>query len=131
MSAVFLVFGLPGIRAPVSVPDHARLQQSLHAYVQVRPGVRLSVVCISLTLQPDHLACTHSSLVVGARSHKLVTKNVSRILWYYYNDPVSRHFLGRPERAIFTSTDLLPTEHSLPVLRRERALLRRALPDAL
>ena len=26
--------------------------------------------------------------MTGARSHKLVTSDVSRILWYYYNDPV-------------------------------------------
>jgi CDP-diacylglycerol--inositol 3-phosphatidyltransferase len=31
----------------------------------------------------------HSSLVTGSRSHKLVTSEVSRILWYYYNDSVS------------------------------------------
>jgi len=30
-----------------------------------------------------------SSLVTGSRSHKLVTSEVSRILWYYYNDSVS------------------------------------------
>ena len=30
-----------------------------------------------------------SSLVTGARSHKLVTSDVSRILWLYYNDSVS------------------------------------------
>lgn len=29
-----------------------------------------------------------SSLVTGSRSHKLVTSEVSRILWYYYNDSV-------------------------------------------
>ncbi|KAG8861183.1 CDP-diacylglycerol-inositol 3-phosphatidyltransferase [Tulasnella sp. 330] len=30
---------------------------------------------------------TDRSLVTGSRSHKLVTSQVSRILWYYYNDP--------------------------------------------
>ena len=29
-----------------------------------------------------------SSLVTGSKSHKLVTSDVSRILWLYYNDPV-------------------------------------------
>jgi CDP-diacylglycerol--inositol 3-phosphatidyltransferase len=29
-----------------------------------------------------------SSLVTGSKSHKLVTSDVSRILWFYYNDPV-------------------------------------------
>jgi hypothetical protein len=32
--------------------------------------------------------CVFSSLVTGSRSHKLVTSDVSRILWYYYNDSV-------------------------------------------
>ena len=31
----------------------------------------------------------YSSLVTGSTSHKLVTSDVSRILWMYYNDPVS------------------------------------------
>ena len=29
---------------------------------------------------------THSSLATGSSSHKTVTQDVSRILWYYYND---------------------------------------------
>ena len=29
-----------------------------------------------------------SSLVTGSTSHKLVTSDVSRILWMYYNDSV-------------------------------------------
>jgi len=35
----------------------------------------------------SHYMHMYSSLVTGARSHKLVTSQVSRILWYYYNDP--------------------------------------------
>ncbi len=41
----------------------------------------------------DVLPTLPSSLVTGSRSHKLVTSDVSRILWYYYNDSV-RVFLN-------------------------------------
>jgi len=37
----------------------------------------------------SHYMHMYSSLVTGARSHKLVTEKVSRILWYYYNDPTT------------------------------------------
>ncbi|KAG8912321.1 CDP-diacylglycerol-inositol 3-phosphatidyltransferase, partial [Tulasnella sp. 417] len=37
----------------------------------------------------SHYMHMYSSLVTGARSHKLVTSDVSRILWYYYNDPTT------------------------------------------
>lgn len=36
-----------------------------------------------------------SSLVTGSKSHKLVTSDVSRILWFYYNDPVRCSHLTR------------------------------------
>lgn len=38
----------------------------------------------------SHYIHMYSSLLTGAASHKLVTSEVSRILWYYYNDSVSR-----------------------------------------
>ncbi|KAK7043596.1 hypothetical protein VNI00_008207 [Paramarasmius palmivorus] len=34
----------------------------------------------------SHYMHMYSSLLTGSKSHKLVTKKVSRILWYYYND---------------------------------------------
>jgi hypothetical protein len=37
-----------------------------------------------------------SSLVTGSTSHKLVTSEVSRILWRYYNDPVCDTALFTP-----------------------------------
>jgi CDP-diacylglycerol--inositol 3-phosphatidyltransferase len=37
----------------------------------------------------SHYIHMYSSLLTGAASHKLVTSEVSRILWYYYNDSVS------------------------------------------
>ena len=49
---------------------------------------RLSSVCLGL-IHP----C--SSLVTGSKSHKLVTSDVSRILWFYYNDPVRCSHLTR------------------------------------
>jgi CDP-diacylglycerol--inositol 3-phosphatidyltransferase len=35
------------------------------------------------------LTLLFSSLVTGSKSHKAVTSEVSRILWYYYNNSVS------------------------------------------
>jgi hypothetical protein len=56
------------------------------------------------------LSCTrlgltrlHSSLVTGSKSHKLVTSEVSRILWFYYNDPVRS---SRPTRTPFLTTHI-------------------------
>jgi len=37
----------------------------------------------------SHYMHMYSSLVTGAKSHKLVTSDVSRILWFYYNDPTT------------------------------------------
>ena len=62
----------------------------MHMYRCVQPtllcdffsGPYLSHIASPLTRGP-------SSLVTGSRSHKLVTSDVSRILWYYYNDSVS------------------------------------------
>ena len=42
----------------------------------------------------------YSSLVTGSTSHKLVTSDVSRILWMYYNDPVSSVVVSREGRII-------------------------------
>jgi len=47
-----------------------------------------------------------SSLVTGSTSHKLVTSDVSRILWLYYNDSVS----GPP---YFRQLTLTPFERTL------------------
>jgi len=48
---------------------------------------RLSSACLGLIL-------LRSSLVTGSKSHKLVTSEVSRILWFYYNDPVRSSYLS-------------------------------------
>lgn len=37
----------------------------------------------------SHYIHMYSSLITGSTSHKLVTSDVSWILWYYYNDSVS------------------------------------------
>jgi len=37
----------------------------------------------------SHYMHMYSSLVTGSTSHKLVTSDVSRILWLYYNDPTT------------------------------------------
>lgn len=34
----------------------------------------------------SHYIHMYSSLLTGSKSHKIVTSDVSRILWYYYND---------------------------------------------
>ncbi|GBE82001.1 phosphatidylinositol synthase [Sparassis latifolia] len=43
-------------------------------------------ILISLDFS-SHYMHMYSSLVTGSRSHKIVTSEVSRILWFYYNDP--------------------------------------------
>lgn len=39
----------------------------------------------------SHYIHMYSSLTTGSSSHKIVGADVSRILWYYYNDSVSIH----------------------------------------
>ncbi|KAG8685995.1 CDP-diacylglycerol-inositol 3-phosphatidyltransferase [Ceratobasidium sp. 394] len=43
-----------------------------------------------------------SSLVTGSKSHKAVTSEVSRILWYYYNNSVSIRFHIAPSPVLLT-----------------------------
>lgn len=68
-----------------------------------------------------------SSLVTGAKSHKLVTSEVSRILWFYYNDPVRPSNLMR--NLLLTISRLL--DNTFPHLCRERTLLCFPLPYSL
>ena len=81
MPLMLFIVRLPNVCDSVPVPYRTRLQQPLHAHVQVSS--------VTSTVQLTVYSASRSSLATGAKSHKLVKSDVSRILWYYYNDPVS------------------------------------------
>ncbi|KIJ68964.1 hypothetical protein HYDPIDRAFT_80498 [Hydnomerulius pinastri MD-312] len=69
----------------------------------------------------SHYMHMYSSLVTGSRSHKLVTSDVSRILWYYYNDSRTLFFMCAGNELFFVSLYLMkwihtPISDSLPFL---------------
>ncbi|KAH7889282.1 phosphatidylinositol synthase [Phlebopus sp. FC_14] len=68
----------------------------------------------------SHYMHMYSSLVTGSRSHKLVTSDVSRILWYYYNDSRTLFFMCAGNELFFVSLYLMkwihtPISESLPL----------------
>ena len=71
---------ISGLRVILPIPYRFGLQQSLYAHVQVCSHPH--------PLGLGSLMIWKSSLVTGSTSHKLVTSDVSRILWRYYNDSV-------------------------------------------
>ena len=75
--AVLPVGRVSSVVFAVPVPDHAGLRFALHSHVFV-----------SLCAANMSSADLRRSLVTGSSSHKAVTSDVSRILWYYYNDSV-------------------------------------------
>ena len=80
------VVSISAVCSGLPIFDLIGLCEPLHAHVQVS---------VLQTISPpfvDVLPALRSSLVTGSRSHKLVTSDVSRILWYYYNDSVSVFF---------------------------------------
>ncbi|KAI5990581.1 phosphatidylinositol synthase [Pisolithus marmoratus] len=67
----------------------------------------------------SHYMHMYSSLVTGSRSHKLVTSDVSRILWYYYNDSRTLFCICAGNELFFVSLYLMkwiqtPISASLP-----------------
>ncbi|KAG9017083.1 CDP-diacylglycerol-inositol 3-phosphatidyltransferase [Tulasnella sp. 427] len=60
----------------------------------------------------SHYMHMYSSLVTGARSHKLVTSDVSRILWYYYNDPTTLFLFCAGNELFFVALYLMHWEKS-------------------
>ena len=70
---------IPSLDFVFPILDHIGLFLSLHAHVLVSPSI----------IQVSDPAETIRSLTTGSASHKTVTQDVSRILWYYYNDSVS------------------------------------------
>ena len=116
---VLLIFSVPKLDGSVSIPYRTRFCQPLHAHVQVR------FLFWRYSGPSELMPLNQSSLVTGSRSHKLVTSDVSRILWYYYNDsvrgPASFH-VSYPHGSI---------DNSIHILRGQRAILRRALPHEM
>jgi len=73
----------------------------------------------------SHYMHMYSSLVTGSKSHKLVTSDVSRILWFYYNDPTTLFLICAGNELFFVALYLahwvntpvtLPVSISLPFL---------------
>ncbi|EGN95422.1 hypothetical protein SERLA73DRAFT_186404 [Serpula lacrymans var. lacrymans S7.3] len=60
----------------------------------------------------SHYMHMYSSLVTGSRSHKLVTSDVSRILWYYYNDSRTLFFMCAGNELFFVSLYLMKSVHT-------------------
>ncbi|KAH6918663.1 CDP-diacylglycerol-inositol 3-phosphatidyltransferase [Coprinopsis sp. MPI-PUGE-AT-0042] len=55
----------------------------------------------------SHYMHMYSSLATGSRSHKLVTSDVSRILWLYYNDSRTLFFFCAGNELFFVSLYLM------------------------
>ncbi|KDR81535.1 hypothetical protein GALMADRAFT_89576 [Galerina marginata CBS 339.88] len=67
----------------------------------------------------SHYMHMYSSLVTGSTSHKLVTSDVSRILWLYYNDSRTLFFVCAGNELFFVSLYLMKwtvTPSGLPFL---------------
>jgi len=55
----------------------------------------------------SHYMHMYSSLVTGSRSHKAVKANVSRILWYYYNDSTTLFLVCAGNELFYVSLYLM------------------------
>jgi len=71
-------------------PDYAILFQFLIALDFSSHYMHMYRCVVSIMSDRLKLTSSYSSLATGSRSHKTVTSDVSRILWLYYNDSVSR-----------------------------------------
>ncbi|KAF8136694.1 CDP-alcohol phosphatidyltransferase-domain-containing protein [Boletus edulis] len=60
----------------------------------------------------SHYMHMYSSLVTGSRSHKLVKSDVSRILWYYYNDSRTLFCMCAGNEMFFVSLYLMKWVHT-------------------
>ncbi|TFY81767.1 hypothetical protein EWM64_g2244 [Hericium alpestre] len=60
----------------------------------------------------SHYMHMYSSLVTGSRSHKLVTSDVSRILWLYYNDSRTLFIMCAGNEVFFLALYLMKWVHT-------------------
>ncbi|KAH9951921.1 phosphatidylinositol synthase [Amylocystis lapponica] len=60
----------------------------------------------------SHYMHMYSSLVTGSRSHKIVTSDVSRILWYYYNDSRTLFVMCAGNELFFVALYLMKWIHT-------------------
>ncbi|KAA1474930.1 CDP-diacylglycerol-inositol 3-phosphatidyltransferase [Dentipellis sp. KUC8613] len=60
----------------------------------------------------SHYMHMYSSLVTGSRSHKLVTSDVSRILWLYYNDSRTLFIMCAGNEMFFLALYLMKWVHT-------------------
>lgn len=75
---VFLGYSLPTLGPTIPVPNQSWFRFPLHAHVLVSPSDPILIMCL-----------TFRSLATGSTSHKTVQSDVSRILWYYYNNSLT------------------------------------------
>lgn len=113
----------------VTYPPHTRVMQSSSSSSSPWTSPAITCTCTGVlyaVLCPLHLMPhDDSSLLTGSRSHKLVTSDVSRILWYYYNDSVRTPSHGLP---IVSAHRGMHPANAFFHVRRKRALLCLALP---
>ncbi|KZT44069.1 CDP-diacylglycerol--inositol 3-phosphatidyltransferase [Sistotremastrum suecicum HHB10207 ss-3] len=62
----------------------------------------------------SHYMHMYSSLVTGARSHKTVTSDVSRILWYYYNDSTTLFLVCAGNEMFYVALYLMHSYKNAP-----------------
>ena len=66
----------------------------------------------------QRVCATLSTLSTGQDSHKQITKDVSFILWYYYNDPVSFYSTPLTKAVILNSTPPIYADYAFHILCR-------------
>ncbi|KAK0561627.1 phosphatidylinositol synthase 1 (CDP-alcohol phosphatidyltransferase1) [Tilletia horrida] len=77
----------------------------------------------------SHYIHMYSSLLTGSKSHKIVTSDVSRILWYYYNDSRTLFFFCAGNELFFVCLYLMASYETPLELSLQTLLL--PLPQAL
>ena len=110
-------YHLPALDFVLPVLDHSRLFVALYAHVLVSHTTPFAH-------SGGSYLTSQRSLTTGSASHKTVTQDVSRILWYYYNDSV------RPFSVLH---DLRTEQIANPVhiLFRKRSIFRLPLPSCI
>jgi len=136
--ALFLGGRVPQVRPGIPRSHLVGFRQPLHAHVLVSVGRGGRSIATSVVPQLIIVRSSRrrpSSLATGSASHKTVTSEVSRILWYYYNDSVGGRFqplwlIDSPLNPL-ASLSLTVAAHALLCLLLQRALLRVSLPEQI
>ena len=115
------------LQAVYYVISPRRIHNMRSSSSSLSPSTSVAITCTCtgtrFWLPSTRLGLTYprSSLITGSKSHKLVTSDVSRILWFYYNDPVrfshpiqTRFSLPTNIRQRYSSSVLEMNSSSLP-----------------